>query len=645
MINTLMQIATQLERQGLYEQAFAALEKALRQLHPKEAPARAAVLFSTLAKVFLETDDPVAAQSWFAKAATIQTLLAQTPEHAISVLGHIEASYKFDKPESLIAQLDGLVGLQMSYKPRAIMLRVRLLASSGELSAAEMHLMALKNQVLSQGDSNQLAIVQSELAIAQGDLVKANAVLSARIDKLAHDADAAPTAAMAYLTVRSGERVRRAWVDLQDADSDAKTVYRTAMLANPARFMTPVKKGNELIETRKLLPGELGFLTALNSHTDVAPARLQARGYLTLANLQKMLPSNAQALAIIPGNKHSLALWVNADALRLQRLSRRSVLDARAKRLNALLSKPTTSNTEVDVAARALSDTLFAGRALLPPPVLWVVADEYAASVPFSVLPWLGQSRPLLHTTDVSLLTGLRESGVNAEVVGTEVNLAKAPGQGMDYGELIFFAPSYAGRETKRLDFVRVEQERISQVLDVPIRAITGNHSTRERLRELLGTSGHWLHISAHGKANPGVLGNAGLWLPENGRDDFFSWMDLGSLRTQLDLLLLNACESGSGALPSRQANVSFAIAMSASGSNHVVASLWPVSDTAAGTWIPAFYSSLIQINSAKSNSVFPKNSAAGAASALRVAQNALEQSPHYRHPFYWGALVHFKNL
>ena len=163
-----------------------------------------------------------------------------------------------------------------------------------------------------------------------------------------------------------------------------------------------------------------------------------------------------------------------------------------------------------------------------------------------------------------------------------------------------------------------------------------GQSATRGAFQDLLQTPGLWLHVAAHGRADPGVLGNAGLWLANaDGPDvDFLSWLELGNLRTQAELLVLNACQSATGAQPSRQANVSFALAMSASGANHVVAALWPVSDVASGTWIPAFYRHLALSNQANTS-----------AAALRQAQLSLYHSPHYRHPFYWASLVHFQRL
>jgi len=78
---------------------------------------------------------------------------------------------------------------------------------------------------------------------------------------------------------------------------------------------------------------------------------------------------------------------------------------------------------------------------------------------------------------------------------------------------------------------------------------------------------------------------------------------------------------------------LSFAGAVSAAGVDQVVAALWPLSDAATVRWVPAFYRAL---DDADLNS---------SAEALRQAQLELRASRHFRHPFYWASLVHFRHL
>ena len=254
------------------------------------------------------------------------------------------------------------------------------------------------------------------------------------------------------------------------------------------------------------------------------------------------------------------------------------------------------------------------------------MADELSAAIPFSALPWPGGVAPLVQSTDISLMTGVR--------VDPALQAARsAPGRPT------FFAPAYTAAGAgalQSLEFAGLERARIERESVKTWAAMTGANATRAAFQDLIQTPGAWLHVAAHGKADPGVLGNAGLWLANSeGPDaDFLSWLELGNIRNQAELMVLNACQSATGAQPSRQANVSFALAMSTSGANHVVAALWPVSDVASGTWIPAFYRQLGQSGNAEQS-----------AAAVRQAQLSLYHSPHYRHPFYWASLVHFRRV
>jgi CHAT domain-containing protein len=89
---------------------------------------------------------------------------------------------------------------------------------------------------------------------------------------------------------------------------------------------------------------------------------------------------------------------------------------------------------------------------------------------------------------------------------------------------------------------------------------------------------------------------------------------------------VLDACQSADAAA-AVPGNLSFADAVSRAGANHVVAALWPVSDSAAALWVPAFYQALTA------------DPGHDAAQALRAAQQRLRSSRAFTHPFYWAGL------
>ena len=144
-----------------------------------------------------------------------------------------------------------------------------------------------------------------------------------------------------------------------------------------------------------------------------------------------------------------------------------------------------------------------------------------------------------------------------------------------------------------------------------------------------LAEPGAWVHIAAHGTAQPQHIGYAGLWLEPSGDDKtpaFLSWLDILDKGVRADLVVLNACQLGDSG-NAINGNLSFAAAVSRAGAKQVVAALWPVSDSAAALWVPAFYSAL---------AADPEHNAAA---ALRVAQLRLRASRAFAHPFFWAGM------
>lgn len=634
LVSAYIQSASLQMQLGLHDQSFAILSKAFEFLNARDEPSRAATLIHQLGAAYEAADMRVQAVRWYENAAKLRRLLDLKAHYAASLLLRFEV-----EPPDDLAALDDLKALSLKDGNRVQLLRARILLNAGLLNQANNLLANISLSTLSQPERDSLALLQAGHARAQnsqaGDLILTN-----RLDALAKTADQAPTAALAYLTLRSGAKVRRAWVDALTPFAEPESVFRTALLATPARFMTSVTTIQKRMETAAKQPaGEVGFLAQLTGPQAAAPERFKAANVPTLAAFQARLPKGGLALLLLPGDQQSAALWVSQDRAWVILLPSRSQLMAEALSLSRALGSPLSVPKAAQDAARMLASSLFSGMQHQPAPSsLWIVADELSAAIAFSALYWPGGTEPLVAGTDVSLITGLRvDPGPFGQPTPAVSPIITA-----------FFAPDYSRvgaaanpTELKILEFAGIERARIEQETGKNWQAIIGKDATRATFQDLIQTPGLMLHVAAHGRADPGVLGNAGLWLTNDvGPDaDFLSWLELGNMRTQAELLVLNACQSATGAQPSRQANISFALAMSASGASHVIAALWPVSDVASNTWIPAFYKQLALGQSAGDLG------GAHSAAALRQAQLSLYQSPHYRHPFYWASLVHFQRV
>ena len=627
--NTYSQISDLYIQLGLFEQAEYVLLQALKNIDPAHQPLRAASIFQRLGEQNAAQNETQQSAHWFSTADHIRQLMGADIDRKSAAIVRAEVLLDQEPSSKLYQAIEDLLPIPASGMERYFIVKARLLLRLARVDEAAELLGKISANPKALLPKLSVALARSELALAQLDLTRAQTTLSGLIRALAETADQSHTSALAYLTLRSGERVRRAWVDAQTPTSDPAMVFQTALLANPARFMTsvisPIKAEQSVA---KQSAGEVGFLVQLAGPQASAPERFKAVNIPALADFQKRLSTDGSALILVPGDKQTLALWITSQRTNLILLVGHKQIQEQIQVLAHLLAEPITAPMASEAAASALSATLFKDVPASPAPKrLWIVADELSAAIPFSTLYWPGSSEPLLSQTDISLITGMRANA------GQPAALSRHKAK-----DSVFFAPAYraASKQLQSLDFASVERAGIERESGSTWQAFVGQSATRDAFQDLLQSPGVWLHVAAHGRADPGVLGHAGLWLANaDGPDaDFLSWLELGNLRSQVELLVLNACQSATGAQPSRQANISFALAMSTSGAHHVVAALWPVSDVASGTWIPEFYRHLALTHQADTS-----------AAALRQAQLRLYESPHYRHPFYWASLVHFQRL
>jgi CHAT domain-containing protein/tetratricopeptide (TPR) repeat protein len=91
-------------------------------------------------------------------------------------------------------------------------------------------------------------------------------------------------------------------------------------------------------------------------------------------------------------------------------------------------------------------------------------------------------------------------------------------------------------------------------------------------------------------------------------------------------LVVLSACETGVGAVPSGEGVYGMRRALVLAGAESQVVSLWNVSDSATRELMRAFYGELAR--------------GTGRAEALRRAKLQLLRQPNFAHPYYWAAFI-----
>jgi CHAT domain-containing protein len=91
-------------------------------------------------------------------------------------------------------------------------------------------------------------------------------------------------------------------------------------------------------------------------------------------------------------------------------------------------------------------------------------------------------------------------------------------------------------------------------------------------------------------------------------------------------LVVLSACETGVGAVPSGEGVYGMRRALVLAGAESQVVSLWNVSDASTRELMRAFYGELAR--------------GTGRAEALRRAKLQLLRQPNFAHPYYWAAFI-----
>jgi CHAT domain-containing protein len=160
---------------------------------------------------------------------------------------------------------------------------------------------------------------------------------------------------------------------------------------------------------------------------------------------------------------------------------------------------------------------------------------------------------------------------------------------------------------------------------------LEGRDATRQNLMAALPAGAAVVHIAAHLVAPESFAFSAiALSLQPEGPLEILSTTDIAATPAATDLVILDACGSGSGLIRPGAGVMGMARAWLAAGAHTVVATHWEITDADSGSFIETFYDHL-------SNSGDPIRMRS-VAEALRAAQLAALSAGDWRSkPFYWA--------
>jgi CHAT domain-containing protein len=193
-------------------------------------------------------------------------------------------------------------------------------------------------------------------------------------------------------------------------------------------------------------------------------------------------------------------------------------------------------------------------------------------------------------------------------------------GQPKKLGKLLALGNPDLG--SRALDLPNAQVEAVTIAAMFPdSRALVRAEASKSAVKEL-ANGFSILHFATHGKFDANTPLSSGLYLAKGREPDgVLTVSDLYSLRWDVDLVTLSACETGLGKVAKGDDVIGLTRGFLYAGARSIVASLWEVDDAATAHLMESFYRNLANTDKRE---------------ALRLAQ--VETRQQYPEPWFWAA-------
>jgi CHAT domain-containing protein len=459
--------------------------------------------------------------------------------------------------------------------------------------------------------------------------------------------------------------------DLRRADSDlrisinAKSDLLVSMFSNNSDRAAVEKVESELNDLQHKLEDSVGRLksadplyAAVTEHAIGAGPDIRSTG----------LAENDALIEFYLGDTASYAWVIRDGLLSAVLLPSRSIIEAKVLEVNSLLQsrKPATdesieayqsrirqTESGYTLAARELSNMILGPMAeKIKGKRLIVVPDGKLNYFPISALPSPGSESddPLLLTNEVIYQPSAQTYALLKEIGQERKNeLAK---------DLLVFSDPVFNPADERMTGIDVAQsstqpyrfrlvESFSSLSRLPAskteaetvtRAVgrsdlfMGFDATRDRLLSTNLSDYKVVHLATHGFLDPERPELSSLIFSRydqtgNPIDESIRMHDIYSMKLNADLVVLSACQTGTGKEIKGEGVMGLNTAFLQSGARSVVSTLWQVEDNAANELMKEFYAKMVGEGMSPS-------------AALRAAQIKLYNDPQFRSPFFWAAFT-----
>lgn len=183
-----------------------------------------------------------------------------------------------------------------------------------------------------------------------------------------------------------------------------------------------------------------------------------------------------------------------------------------------------------------------------------------------------------------------------------------------------------------RLPFSGIEAREIGKFAPKQTVLALGADASRQKFLRGDFNSYPTLHFATHGFLNQQNPDLSGLVLSlydekRQAQNGFLRVLDLYSMKLNADLVVLSACQTGSGKEVVGEGIFGLTRGFLYAGASSVVSSLWKVEDAATAELMKRFYRAMLKENQTPS-------------AALRIAQNEMRQIPRFNSPRYWSGFT-----
>lgn len=266
---------------------------------------------------------------------------------------------------------------------------------------------------------------------------------------------------------------------------------------------------------------------------------------------------------------------------------------------------------------------------------LIVVPDGYVASLPFGLMI----TRSPQGIIDFAQLPYLMREYRVRYSFSENLNRLPLPSRSRSRLLLAGFAPSYQGENIEmrvtddsksfKLRGLVNNQPEVKEICGIMAGdGFYGVSSTEKTFREK-APEYRILHIASHAFSNPQNPGLSGLAFTQDSlrnTDNLLRAYEISLMELKAELIVLSACETGTGKLAPGEGVMSLARAFAYAGSPNTIMSYWQVDDYSTRKIMTSFYTYLKE--------GWEKDQ------ALQQAKIDYLNSSDFDHPFYWGAFV-----